>query len=263
MSEALATARARAAVAAARPAAAPAVVAFVILIAPQLIADDPYRIGILTNVAMFATASLGAWLLMETGLFSFGQGIFGSIGAYVTAIMAVRHGTPFIPGLLLGASAAMLFAAVVAYPAMRTREVSFSILTLVGLLAVNQFVILTPDLTGAGAGLVVPPPAPFTVLGVTVDMAASEMVGYYVAATLLLLCLATMGLIKSSPFGRTLRALAERETLAGAVGVNIRRYRATALVTGAFFTGRRALSRRRTCRSPTRASGTCSRPSSS
>ena len=66
---------------------------------------DPYHIHLAITIAMFSIAALGARLLLLLGLWSIGQGVFLTIGAYTSALLVVERGLSFwasIDGALPG-----------------------------------------------------------------------------------------------------------------------------------------------------------------
>ena len=70
---------------------------------------DPYHLHLAITIAMFSIATLGARLLLVLGLWSFGQGVFLTIGAYTSAILVVDLGLSFwaaLPVVALGGAVA-------------------------------------------------------------------------------------------------------------------------------------------------------------
>jgi len=207
----------------------------IVLLAPLWLGNNAYNVSVAIGILMFALPALGAWLLLNCGIWSFGQGAFASLGAYTTALLLMRLGVLFWPALLAGGVVAAAVSLVLVYPFLRTSGVVFSILTLVGLSALDETILLTPPITGGGGGLIgVPAPPSVTVLGVNL---ATETGEYFIIALLLVLALAAVYCMDRAGYLRILRASAQNEDLAEAVGINTRQCRAAVFVFAAFLTG--------------------------
>jgi branched-chain amino acid transport system permease protein len=197
---------------------------------------DLYYLHLATTIAMFGAAALGARLLLLLGLWSFGQGVFLTAGAYGSAILVVDHGLSFWAALPVAAVAGAVAAAVVGYPALRLRGVYFAIFTMVLVFAVREAIVLTPGLThGAGGFVGVPRPDRISLGGVKLSF-ESEQSLYTLAGVLLLLTMAVMDRIDRSRIGSVLAAIRQGEVLAESVGIDLTRYRIGAFVIAAFFT---------------------------
>jgi branched-chain amino acid transport system permease protein len=113
--------------------------------------------------------------------------------------------------------------------------VAFSILTLVGVLAIQEVILLTPGLTGGAGTLIGVPSFPNTsVFGVNL---VSERGQYWIIAVICVVVLMATYRLERAGFVRTLRAIAQHGELAEALGVDTKRMRAAAFVFAAFFTG--------------------------
>jgi branched-chain amino acid transport system permease protein len=196
---------------------------------------DPYYLHLAITIAMFAIAALGARLLLLLGLWSFGQGVFLTIGAYTSAILVVDLGLSFWASLPIAAFGGSVAAAAVGYPALRLRGVYFAIFTMVLVFAAREGIILSPGLTGGASGFLgIPPPDPITIGGVEVSFGPQER--YAIVAALLVLTMGVMYRIDRSRLGKVLAAIRQGEVLAESVGINLTRYRVGAFVIAAFFT---------------------------
>jgi branched-chain amino acid transport system permease protein len=197
---------------------------------------DPYDVHLATTIAMYSIAGLGARLLLLLGLWSFGQGIFLTIGAYISAILVVDLGLSFWTALPVAAFGGAFGAAAVGYPALRLRGVYFAIFTMVLVFAVREGIILTPGLTRGASGFVgVPPPDPIRIAGIEVSF-GSEASLYTIVAALLVLTMAVMYRIDHSRLANVLAAIRQSEALAESVGISLTRYRIGAFVIAGFFT---------------------------
>lgn len=188
---------------------------------------NPYDLHLAITIAMFSIAALGARLLLLVGLWSFGQGVFLTLGAYASALLVVDHGMSFWAALPLAAVVGAGAAAAVGVPALRLRGASFAIFTMVLIFALRETIIVAPGITHGESGFVgIPPPGGLT----------SRASLYTIVAVLLLLTMAVIYRIERSRLGRVLAAIRQSDVLAESVGINLTRYRIGAFVVGAFFT---------------------------
>jgi branched-chain amino acid transport system permease protein len=195
---------------------------------------DPYYLHLAITIAMFSIAALGARLLLLLGLWSFGQGVFLTTGAYISAVLAVDLGLPFWVCVPAAACGGALAAAALGYPALRLRGVYFAIFTMVLVFAVREAIILSPSLTHGASGFVgVPPPEPIAIGSLNIFGPQER---YLVIAVLLLVTILVMYRIDRSRLANVLGAIRQGEVLAGSVGINLTRYRLGAFVIAAFFT---------------------------
>jgi branched-chain amino acid transport system permease protein len=196
---------------------------------------DPYHLHLAITIAMFSIAALGARLLLLLGLWSFGQGVFLTVGAYTSAILVVDLGLSFWAALPLAAFGGALAAAAVGYPALRLRGIYFAIFTMVLIFAVREGIILSPGVTHGASGFGgIPPPDPIAIGGIEVSFGPHER--YMIVAALLLLTLGVMYRIDRSRLAKVLAAIRQGEVLAESVGINLIRYRMGAFVIAAFVT---------------------------
>jgi branched-chain amino acid transport system permease protein len=211
----------------------PGLTAAVILGVP-LVVRDPYPLHLAVTIAMFSIAALGARLLLLVGLWSFGQGVFLTIGAYTSAILVVDHGISFWAALPASAIGGALAAAALGYPALRLRGVYFAIFTMVLVFATREGIILSPAVTRGASGFVgVPPPDPITIGGVEVSFQSPQAL-YTIVAVLLLLTMGVMYRIDHSRLGKMLAAIRQDEVLAESIGIQLIRYRLSAFVIAGF-----------------------------
>jgi branched-chain amino acid transport system permease protein len=187
---------------------------------------DEYTLGILTNIGLFSFIALSAYLLLAAGELSFGQQAFFGVGAYAAGIATAMLGfslpVAILIAMLLGALAAVL----VGLPALRLRGLYFAMATLA---AAEMFRILFellhwqvqvdgepvgPDGTQGFRGI-----RWVFERGVQPEEFLA-MVWVLVAAVLLLFFR-----LERSKLGATLRALGEDPALAGALGIDVVRFK--------------------------------------
>ena len=168
-------------------------------------------VGIYTILAVSLNLLVG-----YAGIFSLAHAAVYGIGAYASALVALKLGLGFWGGLIVAAVAGACAAALVGIPSLRVAG-DYYIVASFGL----QVVILTvfmnwTDLTNGHAGLAgIPRPRVF---GLVIDNPFK-----YVALSLGLAALtyAICHRLTGSAFGRTLRAVREDEIAAQATGKNV------------------------------------------
>ena len=168
-------------------------------------------VGIYTILAVSLNLLVG-----YAGIFSLAHAAVYGIGAYASALVALKLGLGFWGGLVVAAVAGACAAALVGIPSLRVAG-DYYIVASFGL----QVVILTvfmnwTDLTNGHAGLAgIPRPRVF---GLVIDNPFK-----YVALALALAALtyAICHRLTNSAFGRTLRAVREDEIAAQATGKNV------------------------------------------
>jgi branched-chain amino acid transport system permease protein len=196
-----------------------------------------YPLHLAITILMFSTAALGARLLLQTGVWSFGQGVFLAIGAYIAAIGILRADLSFWILLPVAGVIAAVIAAVLGYPSLRLKGVYFGIFTMVLVFAVRELIFLTPKISGGTLGLnEVPAFDPIDISSVHIAF-DNKTANYYVIAFIFLLTFVVMRRIDRSRVGNILSAIRQNETLAASTGISISRYRVGAFALAAFFAG--------------------------
>lgn len=168
-------------------------------------------VGIYTILAVSLNLLVG-----YAGIFSLAHAAVYGIGAYASALAALKLGLGFWGGLVVAAVAGACAAALVGIPSLRVAG-DYYIVASFGL----QVVILTvfmnwTDLTNGHAGLVgIPRPRVF---GLVIDNPFKYVV---LSLALAALTYAVCRRLTGSAFGRTLRAVREDEIAAQATGKNV------------------------------------------
>jgi branched-chain amino acid transport system permease protein len=186
-----------------------------------------------------------AWNILGgyTGQTSFGHATFYGLGAYTTAILALRGAPPLLTIPLAGLIAAF-YGLLWGYPCLRLRGQYFAIAT-IGVGEATRLLMLNLDdliknsalfqgflrrgvLTGGATGLMLPTPP---------DIRAYATAFYYGAMAMMLLALLVSWWVKRSKFGLGLFAINMDMDAAETVGVNTTRYKILALLLSAFMVG--------------------------
>ena len=198
----------------------------------------PFHRGLLTQILVFGTYALGYNLLLGyTGLMSLGHAMFFASGMYATglAVYYVRAGAA--ESCLLGLAASVAVAVVMGLVTLRTRGVSFLIVTLLFAQVFYLSTLYFNRVTGGDQGLVLAGRLRPLHIGV-LDVAVSDPVLKYNAAlALFALCLLlTLWLIRS-PVGRVLVAVRENEERTRLLGYDTFRYKLLAFVLSGGISG--------------------------
>jgi ABC-type branched-subunit amino acid transport system ATPase component/ABC-type branched-subunit amino acid transport system permease subunit len=213
------------------PGAAFVAVASIALLLYPVVSDDLYYQNMIILSLVFAIGAVGLNVISGYGGYiSLGQGAFLGLGAYTLAILSTRVESVsvwlWVPvaGVVAG-----LFAALLGVIALRTRGLSFVVMTiafvfLLGLVATNW-----PALTNGTAGLTLPLPQ--------WSPEIQNWPFYYSLLALLGVSLLMSWRIRRTKFGMGLSAMREDEDKAATVGVNTPVYKLLGFVASAVFVG--------------------------
>ncbi len=161
-----------------------------------------------------------------TGLSNFGQAAFFLIGAYTSALMYMA-GIPFVFGVLAGMVLSSVFALIIALPSSNLRTDYWAIVSIAAAETLRLFVNNEKWLAEGPFGLRGIPRPLASVFGQNYDLFYLVFVIACVAAVYFVLEKLTV-----SPFGRVLRGLREAEDLMEALGKDVFRFKAIAMVVG-------------------------------
>ncbi len=190
-----------------------------------------YLVTVLGLAAIYGVFCTGLNLFMGyTGQASFGQSAFAAVGGYGTAILCAGHGWDPVAGLVVSMAIAGLLALVVGYPVMRLRGHYLAMATFALGLIVYELSVEWSGLTQGYMGYAGIPPLGFAGHELGTERA---QLGALVAIMLFGVWLAER--MKSSRFGRALRAIAGSEPAAMALGIPVSRYKLAAFVVAAVY----------------------------
>ena len=205
-------------------------IASVLLAGVPLVLTNPYQLGMLNLIAVHAIVVLGLNLFIGyAGQISLGHAAFFGIGAYGSAILSLGGIPPWLatPFTALGVALAALL---VGIPTLRLSGHYLAMATLGFNIVVHHVFVQWDSVTGGPSGLSGVPA--FAVPGFAFQ---GERQQFYLlwGAAMVGLTLA-LNLIRSG-VGRGLAALAEDETAAAALGVNVRRGKIAVFIVSAMF----------------------------
>ncbi len=203
---------------------------------PLFIKSEYYlHILILSVINIILTGSLRA--IAVTGQVSMGHAGFKCIGAYTSAIIAMKIGLSPYLSILIGGFAALAVAGIIAYPITRVKTVYFSMLTMFFGIVVTLVISEWRSLTGGTTGILnIPSFGNVTVLGMVVDF-NSKLPNLYFALILMVIVLFFLYGLDRSYIGMTLKAISQDDSLAASTGINTAKYKAVVFCIGCFFAG--------------------------
>lgn len=177
-----------------------------------------------------AIAVLGLNLLLGlSGQMSLGQAGFYALGAYGSALLALKLGVPVVLAITFGTAVAALGGVLVGIFALRTRGLYLAMATMAIGFIIEILAQRWVGLTGGAMGLT---SIPQFSAGTHSDKAY-----LYASGLCLLLALVASDYVIDSGIGRRLRAIRESEVFAASVGIAVPRWRAGIFGAGAALAG--------------------------
>ena len=183
-------------------------------------------------ILLFASMAQ-AWNILGgyCGQVSFGHSVFFGIGAYGAGMAVVTYGLSPWPGILAGACAAALVAALISYPCFRLSGHYFAIATFAIVEIFNRLFMVWYWVGGA-LGL----DYPLVEEGWRNFMWYESKDGYYYGALILFtLVFGTVRWMEKNRMGYYLRAVREGQETAESLGVNSTRVKMSAMAISAFL----------------------------
>jgi branched-chain amino acid transport system permease protein len=191
---------------------------------------------ILTMINVLLAVSLRA--LTRTGQVSIGTAGFMLLGAYSSALLAMKLGLSFWITLPLGGLLAAVVALIVGYPFLKAKGIYFAILTVMLAEVCRLITWYWTSMTGGSAGLTnIPPPNPISILGITILSFNTKIASYYLILVIIIISLVILYRIERSWLGLMWSAINEADNLAQAVGINIMGHKMLIFCVSSFFMG--------------------------
>jgi branched-chain amino acid transport system permease protein len=188
-----------------------------------------YFMHIVIMACTFTVLAVGLDLVAgHTGLLSISHAAFYGLGAYSSALLAVKWGVPFPVGVLTGMAVAALLSFVVSLPSLRLHDDYFVIATFGFQMIVFSIFNNWMDVTRGPLGIPgIPQP---NILGWHVDSPSKFLV---LAVILASFASFVVYRLTSSPFGRVLHAIREDEVLTQSLGKNTLSFKVAAFAVSA------------------------------
>lgn len=210
---------------------------FVLAALAPLALASTYWTSVLTMMAVNCLMVASLRIVFLVGEMSLGHVGFMCVGAYSSALLMLKAGLPFAVTLPVAGVLAGLVALIIGYPFMRVRMVYFVFLTAMASESIRLFAF-NWEVTGGSRGMIGFPGAgnlsiPFVGL---VDFSG---VAPYYYLTLVVVCVSLLILyrIENSRLGFTWLAIRDASKMAGAVGINVLKYKVIAFCIACFFAG--------------------------
>ena len=222
-----------------RPSGALAVVGVVLLI----VLPFSYRQALMLSlVGMVVCLSLVV-ITGYVGQVSLAQVTLAGVSGFAVSHMAVKADIGFPWGPLVGTAAAVLIGLIVGASALRVRGASLAVVTLAGVVAIEQFGFANRRWGAGSSGSPVVQPELFGVkLGSDAGYRGldgkvpSPVLGFVFVAVVIALCLLVASL-RRSVLGQQMLAVRANERAAAAAGINVTRVKITAYAISSFIAG--------------------------
>jgi branched-chain amino acid transport system permease protein len=198
-----------------------------------LIVQDPFlqRLAVVAVLNALLAVSLNL-VLGYGGLISLGHAGFYGIGAYITALLALRLHVPFPGTVVAAAAAAALVGWLLARPILHLRGHYFAMATLAFGEIVVQVAYNWDAVTRGASGLPGIPQASF--LGWTAE---THRDNYYLALVALVLAVLAVWRVIHSPLGLSLMAARDDDQAAASIGIEVAQVRTRAFALAALIAG--------------------------
>ncbi|MCP4624209.1 MAG: branched-chain amino acid ABC transporter permease [bacterium] len=204
--------------------------------APPVLASI-YWTSVLSMIVINTLMAASLRTIFLIGEFSLGHVGFMCVGAYTSALLAM-NGLPFGIALPAGGLLAGLIAFFLGFPFMRVKGIYFVILTVVTSESLRLLIFNWRSLTGGTNGLIgFPGAGVLSVPGLgQVDFGGFTEY-YYLALGIVSLSLLILYRLENSNLGFTWIAIRETDKMAGAVGINVQKYKIINFSIASFFAG--------------------------
>jgi len=213
-----------------------------ILIFFPVIVQDPYVLNAVILCMMFAVLS-SSWNFISgySGIFTFGhQGFFG-IGAYFSALLAMKAGISPWLGLLIGGIVPAVLGFFVGLPCLRLRAAPYIALTTLAFSEIARITCMNlVELTRGDLGLWgIPAFTDIALPGIgSLSFSGGSRISYYyLILAIFIITMVVFHLCLKSPIGLALRSIRDSQEAAESLGINITFYKLLAFMMSAFFAG--------------------------
>jgi branched-chain amino acid transport system permease protein len=190
---------------------------------------DSFQLVLMTEIAIFALASMSVYFLFGPGgMVSFGHAAFFGGGAYAAALLVHYMQTPmeltlFLAPLLIG-----LLALIIGWFCVRLSGVYFAMLTLAFAQICWSIVFQWGEFTGGDDGILSIWPS---------QWADDKIVFYYLTMVLCVGGILVLRYFIFTPFGHTMRACRDSALRVDSIGINLQGHQWLAFIVAGIFTG--------------------------
>jgi branched-chain amino acid transport system permease protein len=223
--------------------ARPAVVLSVLAVVALIVLPFGYRQAFMLSLIGIVVCLSLVVITGFVGQASLAQVTLAGVSGFTVSRLAVSSGLGFPWGPLLGTVAAVVIGLLVGASALRVRGVSLAVVTIAGVVAIEQFGFTNPSWGAGSTGSPVKQPQLFGIdLGANASFRGldgklpSPVLGFVFVATVLGLCLLVANLRRST-LGQQMLAVRSNERAAAATGINVTRVKVAAYVISSMIAG--------------------------
>ncbi len=189
----------------------------------------PFQLILMTEIAIFALASMSLYFIMGPGgMLSFGHAAFFGGGAYAAALMVHYAQTPMALTLLMAPLLIGLLALIIGWFCVRLSGVYLAMLTLAFAQICWSIVFQWGDFTGGDDGILSIWPSTW---------AGNKIVFYYLTMVICSGGILALRHLVFTPFGYTMRACRDSTLRAGAIGIHRHKHQWLAFAVAGGFAG--------------------------
>lgn len=212
-----------------------------LLLVFPIFSQDPYILNILIISLIFSVLAV-SWNFIcgYTGIFTFGHQAFFGLGAYVSALLAMKLNVSPWFGLLIGGLASGAISFFIGLPCLRLKAAPYiAIMTL----AFSEILRITcmnmVDLTRGEMGLWGIPHFPDISIGAfKISFSGADRVPYYyLILSVFILLMVCLSAVLKRPIGLAFKSIRDSQEAAESLGINVTWYKLSAFVASAFFAG--------------------------
>lgn len=201
---------------------------FVILVALPFLAPPFYVYTMATILNLGLLAMSLNLVLGYGGMYQFHHAVFYGFGAYTVALVLSKTSLPMWVAFLAGPTFAAALSLVMGLLCVRLSKLYFGMFQISLGSLVWAVAFRWKSLTGGDDGI----------QGIPLPQALSSIFGsYYFVLIISALCIISMAMIVSSPFGSILKTIRDNPNRSMAIGVNVKRHQLVSLVIAGFYAG--------------------------
>ncbi len=208
------------------------VILAILLLLPVFV-RSPYLLHVLIITALYTILAAALRLPLITGRFNIGIVAFAAIGAYTSALLAVKLEVNVWLALLAGCALSGVVAFGLGLIILRVSGLYFGMLTMCLLEMLRHYLLWHRKLTGGVMGILnIPSP---TIWGF--DLGADKVSFYYLTLAIMVLSIWFIYRMERSRAGMAFQAIGQSDLLSEHLGINITRYRLLAFAVSGIFAG--------------------------
>lgn len=180
-----------------------------------------FYLSVLTSIGITLVGVLSIFVITGmTGLFSLGQASFMAIGAYISGLIAIKTGLPFVACAIIAVVGGGIFGLLVGLPTIRLRRDYIALVTFGFGEAIIALLNNMASVTGGATGLVgIPKKTSFAIVWISIAVLTFLIWNF-----------------KKSRFGRQCLALKSDELAARSMGIPVDRIKLMAFVIASMIT---------------------------